>query len=149
MIAVLKDHITGLAHIGYVVENLQRSVDEYKKIYGVADTSISIIPPYGEEALTRFAFISVNGVEFELIEPVSEEFKTLLFAMPSGGGGINHVAYVVDDIEACLRLLLSQGIGPGHVTPDGIIDLGAKKMLYLNPDDTGGMVIELIEIKHE
>jgi hypothetical protein len=31
------------------------------------------------------------------------------------------------------------------VTPDGVVRIGEKKMVYLDPDTTGGLVIELIE----
>jgi catechol 2,3-dioxygenase-like lactoylglutathione lyase family enzyme len=87
----------------------------------------------------------VGDLEFELIEPCSEQFRTLLLGMPSGGAGINHVAWRVDDIEAAVALLATNGIRPGHVTPDGIIAIGPKKMVYLDTATTGGLVIELLE----
>ncbi|MFT6287754.1 MAG: catechol 2,3-dioxygenase-like lactoylglutathione lyase family enzyme [Alcanivorax sp.] len=65
--------------------------------------------------------------------------------MPSGGAGINHVAWRVSDIEAALVSLLARGIRPGHVTPDGVVTIGKKKMVYLDPDTTDGLIIELIE----
>ena len=65
--------------------------------------------------------------------------------MPSGGAGINHVAWQVDDIEAAVAHLEAAGIYPGHVTPDGIVAIGDKKMVYLDPATTGGLVLELIE----
>ncbi len=145
----LKDHIVGLRHVGYIVPDLKAATDTFEKIYGISDGDISIIPPYDTDAPTRFAFISVGNVEFELIEPLSDDFKKQLLASPSGGGGINHVAYDVTDIEGALSLLEAKGITPGHVTPDGIIDLGNKKMLYLDPATTDGFLIELIETKQE
>ena len=65
--------------------------------------------------------------------------------MPSGGAGINHVAWRVRDIEGAVARLAGQGIYPGHVTPGGIVAIGAKKMVYLDPATTGGLVIELIQ----
>ena len=65
--------------------------------------------------------------------------------MPSGSAGINHMAWRVDDINAAVRLLASCNIHPGHVTPEGVVAIGAKKMVYLDPATTGGLVIELIE----
>jgi hypothetical protein len=55
------------------------------------------------------------------------------------------VAWRVDDIEAAVALLATNGIRPGHVTPDGIIAIGPKKMVYLDTATTGGLVIELLE----
>jgi len=101
--------------------------------------------PPGEEVLTRFAFYTVGDLEFELIEPCSEHFRQLLLNMPSGGAGINHVAWRVDDIDAAVALLARYDIYPGHVTPDGVVAIGPKKMVYLDPATTAGLVIELIE----
>lgn len=142
---VLKDRIMAVAHVGFVVPSLEEAVANAVRVYGLAPGDISVHPAPGEEALTRFAFFRVGDLEFELIEPCSEQFRTLLLGMPSGGAGINHVAWRVDDIEAAVALLATNGIRPGHVTPDGIIAIGPKKMVYLDPATTGGLVIELIE----
>lgn len=147
LVGILAQHILGLAHIGFIVEDLQLAIDEFVRVYGIDDAAINVQPPFEDEATTRFAFIDVAGVEFELIEPISDHFKAVLLAIPSGGAGINHVAYRVDNLEKVGALLTTRGIRPGHVTPDGIVDFGPKKMLYLNPEDTGGLVIELIEVK--
>ena len=55
------------------------------------------------------------------------------------------MAWRVRDIEGALQRLHEQGIAPGHVTPDGVVSFGGKKMVYLDPATTGGLVIELIE----
>lgn len=142
---VLKDFIETVAHVGFVVPDLSASVAEACRVYGLSETDISYVPEAGEEAATRFAFFSVGGLEFELIEPCTPEFRRQLLSMPSGSAGINHVAWRVTDIEAAVSRLASAGIYPGHVTPDGVVAIGAKKMVYLDPDTTGGLVIELIE----
>ena len=142
---VLKDTIEAAAHVGFVVPDLEAAVANACRVYGLRDADITYVPDAGEPAATRFAFFSVGGLEFELIEPCSAEFKDLLLGMPSGGAGINHVAWRVRDIEGAVALLAGQGIYPGHVTPGGIVAIGAKKMVYLDPATTGGLVIELIQ----
>jgi 4-hydroxyphenylpyruvate dioxygenase-like putative hemolysin len=72
--------------------------------------------------------------------------KAILHSAASGAGGINHVAYVVNDIDGALAVLAEQGIRPGHVTPDGVVDTGRTRIAYLNPSDTGDMLIELVEV---
>lgn len=149
---ILLNHITGLAHIGHIVPDLVSAIENFKRVYGVGDEAVMVTPPFpveGEvdEAPTRFAFIEVKGTQFELIEPISDFFKKQLLTMPSGDGGINHVAYHVNNIEAAYTCLQASGIQAGHVTPDGIVDFGPKKILYLDPKTTGGLMIELIEVK--
>ena len=142
----LIDHIIELAHVGYIVPNLREAVASFKRVYGIDDSHINITPPEDQEALTRFAFVDLQGTQVELIEPISDHFKTILLNSPMGGGGINHMAYIVDSAEAALVTLAEHGIKHGFVTPDGVVDLGAKKMVYLDPADTDNILIELIEL---
>ncbi len=145
--STLKDYIIGLAHVGHIVSDMDAAIDNFKRVYGVTDKHIRIPSnPEGVEVMTNFAFITVGETEFELVEPVSEYFKSILFSMPSGMAGINHVAYLVDDIEGAVAVLEAKGIMPGHVTPAGVVDFGEKKLCYLDPETTGGLVIELIEV---
>ena len=148
-LGVLKDRILATAHVGFVVASLEEAIAVATRVYGLAEDDIRYQPAPGEEAATRFAFFRVGGLEFELIEPRSEHFRKILLTMPSGGAGINHVAWRVDDIEASVALLAARGIVPGHVTPDGIVTIGSRKMVYLDPATTGGLVIELIEYPAE
>ncbi|ARN74614.1 VOC family protein [Oceanicoccus sagamiensis] len=143
----LKEYITGLAHVGHIVSDMDAAINNFKRVYGVDDDDIRIPPnPEGMEVMTNFAFITVGSTEFELVEPVSAYFKDILLPMPSGMAGINHVAYLVDDIDGAVAVLEKNGIQPGHVTPGGVVDFGEKKLCYLDPETTGGLVIELIEI---
>lgn len=143
---VLKDFIVGLRHVGHIVDDLQRSVDSFQKLYGLDDDDITVIPPYEQDAVARFALINVAGTEFELIQPLSEDMVATLSATASGSAGINHVAYQVDDIVGALAVLGEQGVHPGHVTPEGIVDTGRSKIVYLNPEHTEGLLVELVEI---
>lgn len=142
----LKDYIIGLRHVGHIVNDLRASIDTFRVVYGLADSDITVLPPFDEPAPARFGLLDVGGVEFELIEPISEEMRATLTAVESGAGGINHVAYVVNDIDGALATLAAQGIRPGHVTPDGVVDTGRTRIAYLDPADTGGMLIELVEV---
>lgn len=142
----LKEFIVGLRHVGHIVDDLKVSVTDFRRIYGLTDDDITILPPFGQEAPARFGLLDVGGVEFELIEPISDDMKETLHSAASGAGGINHVAYVVSDIDGALAVLAEQGIRPGHVTPDGVVDTGRTRIAYLNPADTGDMLIELVEV---
>jgi catechol 2,3-dioxygenase-like lactoylglutathione lyase family enzyme len=149
--AALSAYIIGLAHVGFVVEALSEQLDIYRQRYGLADEAITVTPPFSEPAsVARFAFVHIaEGVELELIEPVSAAMKAQLGlvtgANASGPGGINHIAYRVADLDAVFNALQQQGIRAGHVTPEGVINTGRSKIVYLNPDDFGGALIELIE----
>jgi methylmalonyl-CoA/ethylmalonyl-CoA epimerase len=143
----LKDYIIGLQHVGHIVEDIEAAIDGFVRLYGVDAADIRRVPEAASSnAPTLFAFIRVANTEFELIQPVSESSRAELLAVASGGAGINHVAWRVSDIDACVRLLQDKGIRPGHVTPDGPVGFGNKKLVYLSAEDLGGLLVELIEL---
>lgn len=144
----LYQYITGLGHVGHIVTDLEQAIADFQKVYGLPDEAVLRLPdPPGVEVMTRFAFVTVSGTDFELIEPVSSAMKKQLLDMPSGLAGINHVAWWVSDIHAAVEVLSTRGVKPGHVTPTGPLDIGNKWICYLDPADTGGLVIELMEKK--
>ncbi len=129
-------------HIGYIVENLKESVAKCQLLFDLAEDEIRIVPPYDVAADARFALFQVDGLDFELIEPISDYFKEILF---NSGKGINHICFTVDDIETAVTEMAAKGVRPGHVTPNGIIIMPHQKMVYFNPDDTGGILLEYIQ----
>ena len=143
----LSDYIIGLQHVGHVVPDIDAALRTFKRIYGVGDESIRRVPEQPDaSAEALFAFVNVGDTEFELIQPLSERFTSTVLEAPLGGAGINHVAWRVSDIGACLAVLEEAGIGPGHVTPDGPFSYGNMKIVYLDPVACDGHYIELIEI---
>ena len=147
IVNTLKDYIVGLQHIGHIVDDLDASIGAFQALYGLDDSAVRRVPetPDGSEA-TLFAFVTVGDTEFELIQPQSHESRTELMLSPCGSGGINHVAWRVNDIESAVGLLHEKRVRPGHVTPDGVVDTGRSKIVYLDPDDTNGLLIELVEL---
>lgn len=129
-------------HIGYIVRDLKQSVADFQRLFDLRDEDIRIVPPFDLPADSRFAFFHADGLTFELIEPISEHFKEILF---NSGIGINHICFTVDDIESAVKEMAAKGIRPGHVTPNGIITMPHQKMVYFNPEDTGGFLIEYIQ----
>jgi catechol 2,3-dioxygenase-like lactoylglutathione lyase family enzyme len=129
-------------HVGYIVRDMRQSIADFQRLFDLQDEDIRIIPPFNLVADTRFAFFHADGLNFELIEPLSDKFKDILF---HSGIGINHICFTVDNIEEAYADMTRKGVRPGHVTPNGILTLPHQKMVYFNPEDTGGMLIEYIE----
>ena len=145
--SILSDYIIELQHIGHVVPDLDAALRTFKRVYGVADEAIRRVPEQASDSSDAlFAFVTIAGTEFELIQPLSEQFRSMLRDAPAGGAGINHVAWRVSDLEACMAVLNESGIGPGHVTPGGPFSYGNMKIVYLDPEACGDLYVELIEI---
>jgi len=141
-LAGIQEYLLGLRHVGYVVTDMADTLAHFRRVYALSDAQVQVMPPLGEPCDTRFAFIEVAGAIFELIEPISEHFRALLLTERPG---INHVAWEVSDIDAAVARLAEQGVRPGHVTPDGPIRTPRFKMVYFDPETTGGHLVELIE----
>jgi len=130
-------------HVGIIVDDVQASIELYKKIYDIGEEEVRVMPPFEEkDAESRFAFIPLGGQEFELIQPISEKFKQMVGNPPPG---INHIAFTVTDIEKAVERMKEKGVRLGHVTKDGILDMKRSKVAYFNPEDTGGILIEYVE----
>src|SRR5512136_1322331 len=128
--------ITGLRHIGVIVKNAEKSMNLFKHLLDVEDRDITVVSSEVTKGESVFSFIPAGGIELELIQPLSEHFAQLVGNPPEG---INHLAFTVKDIQSAVALMKEKGVRLGHVTRDGILDMGRSKVVYFNPEDTGGI----------
>ena len=90
----------------------------------------------------RFSFVPIGDVELELIELLDANV-TALCGDPAPG--ISHIALQVEDIEGLVASLAQRGFRLGYITKQGIFDSGRSKEAYLDPEDTQGYLVELVE----
>ena len=140
----MDEMITKLRHVGYIVKDMDKSVNVFKKLFDVKDEDIRMLTADDTGGAGAFSFIPVGGTELELIQPISDYFKEMTGDPPEG---INHIAFQVKDVEKAVKNMEEKGIHLGYITKDGIFDTGKTKIAYLDPKDTDGILIELIEIK--
>jgi len=144
--STLQHYIVGIQHVGHVVGDLDKTVADFEALYGIDVNDVRWEPPAGVDSPSRFAFVTVAGTEFELIEARDPQMRAQIEKYPSGGAGINHIAWRVRELDVVMAMLAEKGIFPGHVTPRGPVRFGSKALVYLDPATTGGMLVELIEI---
>jgi catechol 2,3-dioxygenase-like lactoylglutathione lyase family enzyme len=142
----VKEMITNVRHIGIIVKDAEKSTRVFKNLFDLEDDEIFIVPTSLTKGESKYSFIPAGGTQLELIEPISERFKEML---GNPVEGINHIAFTVKDIEGAVTLMEKKGVRLGHVTKDGILDMGRSKVAYFNPDDTDGILIEFVEPKGE
>ena len=131
-----------LRHVGYITNDLDKSVNMFKKFFDLTDADIRLMSADDTGGAGAFAFVKIGGTELELIQPMSDFFREMTGDPPPG---INHIAFQVKDVEAEVKALEKKGIHLGHITKDGIFDTGKTKLAYLDPNDTDGILIELVE----
>ena len=138
----MDEMITKLRHVGYIVKDMDKSVSMFKKLFDLKDDDIRLMTPEDTGGAGAFAFVPVGGAELELIQPISDYFKEMTSDMSEG---INHIAVQVSDVEQAVKEMEKKGVRLGYITKEGIFDTGKAKIAYLDPKDTDGIFIELVE----
>ena len=140
-----------LAHVGIVVEDLERAAADYGRRWGVniepvVDMALDDALLRGEAASTsaRYGFISTGASQIELIQPLGAPSPYLEFLEANGGGGVHHLAYMVDRIDPFLDQLRDAGeeVNVGFSSSFTFPGLGSGRFVYLD----GLMHVPAIEL---
>lgn len=127
-----------VAHVAVAVKNLQTVVESIEKIFDVRAGAEEVVP--SEKVKLQFA--DLGGTRFEFLEATAEDSPISNF-INKRGGGIHHIAFYVDHLEAKLKQLKEKGIQ----LVDEVPKLGAEgcRVAFIHPKATGGILVELIE----
>ena len=119
-----------------------KSIDEALKFWGDALGLENVHTEIVEDQKVKVAMLPIGESRVELLEPTSEDSPITKF-LEKRGGGIHHIAVEVDDIEASLAQLKSQGMRLLDETPR----IGAEGCLvaFVHPAATGGVLLELVQ----
>ena len=136
--------ISGIDHLGIAVSSLEKGVKLYKNILGLELLEYENVP---EQKVKVAIFKSGKGMpNIELLEPTSEESPIYKFIQKKGEG-IHHVAFKVENIEELLKNLKEKGARLIDEIPR--IGAGGKKIAFLHPKSTQGVLMELCESQKE
>jgi len=127
-----------LNHVAVVVPDLEAAAEEYRQALGAKVSGPVPLPEHGVTTV----FVELDNTKIELLHPLGEDSPIAAFLERHPGGGMHHLCYEVDDIEAASRRLAEQG---ARVLGDGRPKTGAhgKPVLFLHPKDFSGTLIEL------
>lgn len=138
----MDNRIKGLKHVGYIVRDMDDTVDMFCRLFDINEADVRGMSAEETAGTGRFSFLDLAGVELELIQLLDEKVKELCGnPLP----GINHIALQVEDIEGVIETLAERGFRLGYITKHGIFDNGRSKVAYLEPEDTQGYLVELVE----
>ena len=130
--------ILKIEHIGIAVN----SMDEGKKFWNeILELDFS-----GEETVeaqkVKTGFFPVGESEVELLESTSPDGPVAKY-IEKKGPGMQHIAFLVEDIEASLVELKEKDVALIDQVPR--IGAGGKKIAFLHPKATGGVLVELCQ----
>lgn len=127
-----------IEHLGLAVDDLESALALYRERFDLVVRHREVIEDQGVEAVA----LQVGESLVELLRPLSEDSPVGRF-LAERGPGIHHVAYAVDDIEEALASLREQGIRLVDEVPR--IGVGGKRIAFLHPKSTMGVLTELVE----
>lgn len=127
-----------LNHVAIAVPDLAAATAQYRDLLGAKVSDPVDEPDHG----VTVVFVELDNTKVELLQPLGEDSPIAKFLEKSPAGGIHHVCYEVDDIEAAARHLQEQG---ARILGDGTPKIGAhhKPVLFLHPKDFNGTLVEL------
>lgn len=130
--------IIRINHIAVAVEDIQTALPFWRDALGLELDHIEEVP----SQKARVAFLPVGESEVELVQPTSPDTGTAKF-LRDRGPGIHHLCLEVEDIAAVLAELKSKGIRLINEEP---LELEGRRLAFVHPKSTGGVLIELYEL---
>jgi methylmalonyl-CoA/ethylmalonyl-CoA epimerase len=128
-----------IAHIGIAVRAIDEMLPFYRDLLGLDEH------PLDDSDGARIAGLSAGAQLVELLEPLSADLANSPISkfLERRGPGIHHICFAVQDLDGTLARCREKGVRMIDSTPR----MGAegKRIAFLHPASTGGVLIELTE----
>ncbi|HJS29307.1 MAG TPA: methylmalonyl-CoA epimerase [Anaerolineales bacterium] len=132
-------YIKSINHIAIVVDDIESALGFWRDALGLRLSHVEDVP--SEQSVV--AFLPLHDSEVELVKPTSDDTGVARY-LANRGPGLHHICFEVDRIEEMLLDLKSKGVRLINETP--ITGTGGKKIAFIHPDDTHGVLVELYEL---
>ena len=130
--------IKKIHHVAVVVTDIEASITMWKDILGLELADQEDIP----SQYSRLASFDAGESRLELVQPTTNDSGVARF-LNERGSGMHHICFEVEDIEACLEELKNKGIRLINDVPQ-VLD--GRKMAFIHPRATDGVLVELYEL---
>ena len=130
-----------LNHVAVAVPDLAAASATYRDLLGATVSAPVDLPEHGVTTV----FVDLPNTKVELLGVLGADSPIARFLERNPGGGVHHVCYEVEDLEAaCLHL----EAGGARVLGGGRPKIGAhgKPVVFLHPKDFCGTLVELEQI---
>jgi methylmalonyl-CoA/ethylmalonyl-CoA epimerase len=129
-----------LDHVAIAVADLEAASTLYRDRFGARVSEPHALPEHG----VRVVFVDLPNIRIELIAPLGDQSSIAKFVDSHPRGAIHHLCFEVENIASAQQKFMESG---GHVLGSGCPVRGAhdKKVIFLDPRDCAGVLIELEE----
>lgn len=138
-------NITKIDHIGIAISNdsLEKSIDFYKHALNLKFKGEETIDSEG----IKVFFFESGETNIELLTPLpNNDQSSVAKFLKNKGEGMHHMAYLTDNIQNAISWFISKGYRLINEQPK--IGAHGKKIAFLHPKETNGVLIELCEVNH-
>ncbi len=134
--------MSDIEHIGIAVEDLKKAAEIFSDILGYEPAGMESVPDQKVEVVFFASDENPESGRIELLSSTDPESPVGKF-LDKRGPGLHHLALKVNDIEARLAELKSKDYRLIDEKPR--LGAGGKKVAFIHPLSTGGILIELVE----
>ncbi len=131
-----------LDHVGVAVRSLDQALAFYRDTLGLVASNPEEVAAEG----VRLAFLPVGEARVELLEPLGPESPVGRF-LAKRGEGIHHVCLRVEDLDRTLAALQLRHVRV--IPPAPRMGAGGRRIAFVHPSSTGGVLLELKEYRPE
>jgi methylmalonyl-CoA/ethylmalonyl-CoA epimerase len=130
--------IQKIDHLGIAVHSIATARVFYEQVLGLVCEGIEEVPAQK----VRTAFFTVGDTHIELLEPTDPDSPVAKF-LAKHGEGFHHIGYLSENIEDEMERAREQGCQLINPTP--VAGAGGKRIAFLHPRSTFGVLTEICE----
>jgi methylmalonyl-CoA/ethylmalonyl-CoA epimerase len=126
-----------IEHIGIAVKDLGEVSGFYKDVFGCSISKQIDVP----DMRLKIALTDVSGVKLEFLMPTDSQ-STIAKFIDKRGEGVHHICFEVHDVDQAVEELQGKGL---ELVDKPRMGSEGKKIVFLSPKSTHGVLIELKE----
>ena len=126
-------------HVAVVVDDMEKALSFWRDALGMDLHELRDVPA----EKSQVAFLPLPGSEVELVMPTTGDSGIAKY-ISKRGPGMHHICLEVDDIVGMLEQLRSKNVRLINEEPRTTSD--GKKYVFIHPESTAGVLVELYQI---
>lgn len=130
--------IRRIDHVAILVDDIESALRFWRDGLNLRLAHVEDVPDQDSVV----AFLPAGEAEIELVKPTAEESGVARY-LTKKGPGLHHLCLEVDDLEETLERLHTLGVR--LVNPEPVIGTGGKRVAFIHPESTHGVLVELYE----
>jgi methylmalonyl-CoA/ethylmalonyl-CoA epimerase len=137
-----------LAHVCFLVKDLERSIEHWTKILSVFDPTQLEEPivrqrwEAGGDVMESATFVNPAGCEIQLLSPLGDS-SPLARRLAKHGEGVHHLCFTHPDLPGAVAALQEQGVSLTSPELSSDATVPWQAWTFVAPQSGSGLLIEL------